>query len=367
MISITKKLLTNHNRPALRNRDFYSIRKLKGVVAHWTANTSRGANALANRNYFNTTNRKASAHYIIDDHSIVQCIPDSEVAYHVGAKKYRPVGEMIRAGSSLSPNYFLIGFEMCVNVDGNWNLTYKNSVELAQFLLNKYQLTINELYRHYDITGKLCPRMMIEEKDWQKFKKDVNAGLKFQIKHPIKQGYVNTEDLNVRKGPGVQYPIVEVLHQDDKIEIFEQVGNWYRVGDQKWLHKHYVEITFTQKEGIVEDPTGLNVRSGPGMQYPVVEVIPDGTPVVLEDKKGNWYKLGKDKWAYYKLIKVVDLINGRVIDCDFLNVRKGPGTNNGVVRKLMEGALVFILEKQGKWLRIGVDEWVHGAYVEEIE
>ncbi|MEL6866296.1 MAG: N-acetylmuramoyl-L-alanine amidase, partial [Bacteroidota bacterium] len=85
MLPITKQFLTHRRtRPALRNRSWYTIRQLKGIVAHWTANRSRGADAMANRNYFNTTDRYASAHYIIDDHSIIQCLPDHEVAYHVG-------------------------------------------------------------------------------------------------------------------------------------------------------------------------------------------------------------------------------------------------------------------------------------------
>ena len=366
MLPITKKYLTNHNRPALKNRNFYSLRSLKGIIAHWTANPGWGANAMANRNYFNTATRYASAHYIVDDESIVQCIPDHEVAFHVGAKNYKPIGEGMRE-DDLTPNYFTIGFEMCVNADGNWEQTYLNSVDLARYLLNKYNFTIQDLYRHYDITGKQCPRMMIEEKAWQKFKQDVNAGLSFQIKHPIKQGTINTAELNVRNGPGIQFLVVDELHQDDAIEIFEQVGNWYRIGPDNWVHKHYVLITFTQKEGIIEDITGLNVRSGPGMQYDIVEVLPDGTPVVIEDRKGNWYKIGDKKWAYYKLVKIMELKTGRVKLVDFLNVRSGPGTNNKVVRRLMSNALVKLIEKEGRWYRIGAKEWVHEGYIELLE
>ena len=176
---ITQNLLTNHNRPALRNASFYSIREVKGIVAHWSANPGWGADAIANRNYFNTTPRKSSVHYEIDDHSIIQCIPDNEVAFHVGAKTYKPIGEGLREGL-LTPNFFTVGFEMCVNIDGDWDLTYKKSVELAAYLIYKHQLTINELYRHYDITGKLCPRMMVEEKEWKQFKNDVS--IEFQDK-----------------------------------------------------------------------------------------------------------------------------------------------------------------------------------------
>ena len=366
MLPIKKSYLTNHNRPALRNRQFYSIRKLKGIIAHWTANPGWGADALANRNYFNTTTRKASAHYIVDDHSIIQCLPDSEVGYHVGAKTYKPIGKEILEGN-LTPNFFTIGFEMCVNLDGDWDKTYQNAMELTQYLLNKYNFTINELYRHYDITGKLCPRMMIEEKDWQTFKRDVNKGLDFQIEHPVKQGMVNVNDLNVRIGPGIQYSIIKVLNEGDEIEIFEQIGNWYRIANNNWVHKHYIIITFTQKQGIVDDPTGLNIRSGAGMQHPVVEVLPDGSDLVIEDKEGNWYKLGDHKWAYHSLIKIIEVKTGKVVNTSFLNVRKGPGTNHSIIKKLQAGTLVKIRESEGKWHRIGIDEWVHIAFIEIIE
>ena len=157
------------------------------------------------------------------------------------------------------------------------------------------------------------------------------------------------------------------MNQDDRVEIYEQVGNWLRIEDNNWVHKHYVEITFTQKQGTVEDPTGLNVRSGPGMQHPVVDVIPDGTDVLIEDKQGNWFKLDDNKWAYHSLIKIVEVKTGRVLEAGFLNVRKGPGTNHSIVKKLQDGALVKIWETEGNWLRIGEGQWVHKAYVEIIE
>ena len=80
MLPIEKMYLTSRrNRPALRNSSWYRIRELKGIVVHWTANESTGADARRTRNYFNTANRFASAHYNVDDGSIVQCLPDHEV------------------------------------------------------------------------------------------------------------------------------------------------------------------------------------------------------------------------------------------------------------------------------------------------
>lgn len=166
MVNITEMLLTNSNRPKKK------LVQLKGIVVHWTANTNKGANAAANRNYFNSTTTAASAHYIVDDKQIIRCVPDDEVAYHVGAKRYTNLGNKIRSGN-YTPNYYLVGIEMCVNSDGNWDQTYKNTVELVKYLMDKYDLGIDKVYRHYDITGKECPKMMIEEKAWNDFKNEV--------------------------------------------------------------------------------------------------------------------------------------------------------------------------------------------------
>ena len=368
MLPIEKLYLNSRrNRPALRNREWYKIRELKGIVVHWTANEGTGANARRTRNYFNTTDRYASAHYIIDDRSIVQCLPDHEVGYHVGGRYYKPTGQDIIGDTDLTPNYFLIGFEMCVNKDGNWAKTYQNSVELAQYLLNKYHFTVNELYRHYDITGKLCPMMMVDEKPWQEFKDKVNRGLSFQLENPLKRGLVNTRDLNVRKGPSSRYPILKVLHQGDEIEVFEQVGNWFRIDVDEWLHKDYIKITFEKKDAVVIDPTDLNVRSGPGVNHPIVDTLKDGTPVEIFDIQGRWYRIGQDRWGYGPLMKIIEVKTGRIIAPYFLNVRKGPGTNYSKTKQVQRGTLVKVLAEEGRWFRIGKDEWVYGGYVEIIE
>lgn len=368
MISITKNFLTNRrNRPALRDPEFYRIKKLKGVVMHWTANEGTGANAINNRQYFETTTRHASAHYIVDDSTILQCLPDHEVGYHVGGRYYQPMGKAIMEGTDLTPNYYLIGIEMCVNKDGDWQKTYQNSVQLAQHLLDKYQLTIKDLYRHYDITGKDCPKMMVAEDKWQTFRGKVNSGLKFGLGAPIKSGTVNTMDLNVRTGNGIEFPIVSKLNMGESVTIYEELGNWYRIGDNQWVHKHYVKITFTKKTGIVNDPTGLNIRIGPGIEFSIVDVLKDGEQVTIYNKKGNWYNIGVDRWAFHKLIDIVDIKTGRVNAPTFLNVRKGPGTEHPIVKKLQGDTLVQIYEEKDSWYRVGDNEWAFGFFIEIVD
>lgn len=68
---ITEALLTNKSA-----RPGKSIVP-KGVVIHWTANPKAGADAMANRHYFNKPTTVASAHFIVDDKQIVRCLPET--------------------------------------------------------------------------------------------------------------------------------------------------------------------------------------------------------------------------------------------------------------------------------------------------
>jgi len=187
----------------------------KALVIHWTANTGKGAGAVANRNYFQNTNRYCSAHYIVDDETIVQCLPEDEMAYHVGARHYRP-----RALEELSsyPNGCTIGVEMCVNSDGDFNRTYQNTVELAANILHRYGWGADNLWRHHDVTGKDCPRFFVRDDTarafgfesaaagWEKFKRDVEAVLMAAFRdiatHWAKDDIEYLHNLGIVKGDG---------------------------------------------------------------------------------------------------------------------------------------------------------------------
>ncbi|MFE1630400.1 N-acetylmuramoyl-L-alanine amidase [Brevibacillus reuszeri] len=154
----------------------------KGVVIHWTANERKGADAAANRSYFNNPTTEASAHYIVDDKQIVQCLPENEMGYHVGAKSYKP--DALKQLSSY-PNNCTIGIEMCVNQDGDFKAMYQRTLELTADILKRYGWDVDHLWRHFDITGKNCPAYFVSDdyarrftgltaaQAWAKFKDDV--------------------------------------------------------------------------------------------------------------------------------------------------------------------------------------------------
>jgi hypothetical protein len=46
----------------------------------------------------------------------------------------------------------------------------KNTIDLVNYLMRKYGLTIDQVYRHNDITGKICPAMMISPSAWDSYR-----------------------------------------------------------------------------------------------------------------------------------------------------------------------------------------------------
>lgn len=100
------------------NRTVYSNRKIEYIVVHYC-----GAIGWAEgvTNYFKSVNRRASAHYIVDEDGIWQCVADKDAAWHCGDS-----GAGVFKGKCTNANS--IGIEMCVkNPNGNVNSVQANA------------------------------------------------------------------------------------------------------------------------------------------------------------------------------------------------------------------------------------------------
>ena len=139
-----------------------ALTEVNGIVIHYTANP--GTTAKQNRNYFaglaESHTTSASSHYVIGlEGEILQCIPCEEIAY---ASKER--------------NVDTIAIECCIENDsGRFNSqTYDALVQLTAWLVCRYDLDSDAVLRHYDVTGKNCPKYYVEnESSWRLFKTDV--------------------------------------------------------------------------------------------------------------------------------------------------------------------------------------------------
>ena len=160
-------------RPIRRNYRSRGKVGIKYLVIHDTGNSSRGAGALAHRNYVENNKRGASAHYFVDDKVIVQYVGDSLSAGSVGDGK----------GKYGITNANSLSIEMCINSDADYTKTYKNTLELTKNLMRKFNIPIDRVVRHYDASRKNCPGHMSKNnwKAWWQFKEDIKKPIEWQI------------------------------------------------------------------------------------------------------------------------------------------------------------------------------------------
>ena len=152
--------------------------KIKYIVWHFTAND--GDTDESNAKYFKRKNIKASAHYFVDDDSITISVPDTYVAWSVGGSRYSDY--KLTGGASLykiCTNTNSISIELCDTIkDGKYNAsekTIENAIELTRKLMKKYNIPIQNVIRHFDVTGKKCPLYLINNTEWNKVKKRISS------------------------------------------------------------------------------------------------------------------------------------------------------------------------------------------------
>lgn len=153
-----KTKLTTVNRTVMTNK------QNKYIVIHYVGAVS---SAKANADYFYSVNRQASAHYFVDENEIWQVVKEGDRAWHCGTtgKYYHPE---CRNDNS-------IGIEMCCYMN-NGTLDIKEEVinktiELTKELMAKYNIPVENVIRHYDVTHKVCPAPFVNnEGRWNDFK-----------------------------------------------------------------------------------------------------------------------------------------------------------------------------------------------------
>ena len=129
------------NRPGGSNGDRY-------ITIHETGNFARGADAAAHAAYLKSdaaVKAQMSWHYTVDDHAVVQHIPDGEKAWHAGDGAGGP-------GNSQS-----IGIEICVDAGGDFAQAKRNAAALVRLLRKEHGIGLGNVVQHNHWNGKDCP------------------------------------------------------------------------------------------------------------------------------------------------------------------------------------------------------------------
>ena len=140
--------------------------KVEYIVIHYTA--GRSDTAENNGIYFKNNVVGASAHWFVDETTAVLSVEEHFVAWHCGGAVYRHPA--CRNGNS-------IGVELCSERDAKGEYffneaTVENAKQLVRQLMTKYNVPVERVLRHYDVTGKVCPAPFVGagKAAWEEFK-----------------------------------------------------------------------------------------------------------------------------------------------------------------------------------------------------
>ena len=262
-MTITNNYLTpnQYSRPCTKRT------RTTKVAVHYVGNPN--TSALANRNYFENckdTHKYVSSNYIVGlIGEVICCVPDEEIAYCTN-----------------QANSYSVSIEVChPKKDGVFaDCTYVSLCELCAMLLKKYKLAVDDLIRHADVTGKQCPLCWVKTKyqseavataRWNRFKQDVQT---------VMNG-----------GKVTRNNTVDITESSIKGNIAKPIGNPFT---------NTTTSTLPYKVKVIDtDKAGLNVRSGAGVNNPVVTTIKYGEVYTVVDE----VKVGSSTWGLLKAYK----------------------------------------------------------------
>ena len=101
----------------------------------------------------------------------------------------------------------------------------------------------------------------------------------------------------------------------------------------------------------------VNMRSGPGKNYPVVWELGKGFPLKIVQTKGSWIKVtdyeNDSGWIFKEL---VDRSAHLVVKKKIVNIRSGPGKNYKIIRQAKKGVVFKTVERKKDWVKVRHEE-----------
>lgn len=143
------------------------------IIIHYTGINSDTAENEAK--FFATGNtRSAGAHFFVgQDGHIVQSVKMSYTANSVPRKRQGYSGGGTFLGKCTSANS--ISIELCDNLTKDPSAKQIEAVRQLVEYIQGICPNARSIVRHYDVTGKLCPARMVDEKKWSAFKTAITA------------------------------------------------------------------------------------------------------------------------------------------------------------------------------------------------
>lgn len=180
------------------------------------------------------------------------------------------------------------------------------------------------------------------------------CGLKY-LKLSTVTRYVTAENLLVRADKSTNSNVITSLGFGTKIKILVTSNtNWAQLSSGGYCARKYLSNKAPTLTMYVYGTTLLNVRSGPGTNYPVKSTLTGGSTVTVTNISNGWAKLSNGNYCSKDYLVTQEQLIEKEKEADkssnesqkyvnsnhiyftttIVNKRKGPGTNYDVVQVL---------------------------------
>ena len=167
----------------------------KWIVVHYFGALGSAASVAE---WFKNPQARASAHYAVDEGDIIyRCVKDTDVAWHCGdgtlhpeCRNWNSIGVELRPGK--------VNRKRVGAYDTDWFFEKKvldNAEWLIHKLMEEHNIPADHIIRHYDVSGKFCPRPFVGT--------DMNVdGKEGAVERILKDGtnYVKVRDIAAALG-----------------------------------------------------------------------------------------------------------------------------------------------------------------------
>jgi uncharacterized protein YgiM (DUF1202 family) len=115
--------------------------------------------------------------------------------------------------------------------------------------------------------------------------------------------YVTIEATKVRTGPGEQFRVIAEIRPNAKVQAVGRDGEWLLIVSKKGNAPGYIDAGAVKPEsGDEQEPAPVTegkyevlvdtqVRSGPGLHYPVVANVKKGIKINVVNEEKGWLKV----------------------------------------------------------------------------
>ncbi len=232
-------------------------------------------------------------------------------------------------------------------------------------------------------------------------------------------GYIMVRRLNIRSGPGTDYPVLAVARYQEVVSLTgrNSATTWLQIrranGQQGWAYASFIVASAAHLSAlpVLDDippiptppppsvqPFGivtayrLNVRSGPGSHYGIIDRLNREQVVSLVGRNptSTWLQIrlsdNSQGWVSARYIRsgmpiyTLPVTGGEVpnpppetfgyVAVPKLNVRSGPGMHYGIMGWLYRGQQVRLLDRSydDRWLKVEIEPnyqgWVYARYIQ---